>query len=166
MTDPYRIRSVETWARARDEYLAGDNAEAVCRRHDLGLSAFRRRARRHGWRRQDQDDPAPAGLELSVYEDLGLDEQVQMAALRFNQALTQGRATEARRWRRLWQELCDQRREFEIDFYTGMTPQEIADFRRQMAQEALEEEREIDAQADVLAAPVLAAPPLSPPPPG
>ena len=45
MTDAYRIREAAVGAKARTDYLSGLSAEAVCRRHDLGLSAFRRRAR-------------------------------------------------------------------------------------------------------------------------
>ena len=48
------------WAAARDEYLAGSAAEAVCRRHDIRLATFRRRALEEGWRRLDQPDPEPA----------------------------------------------------------------------------------------------------------
>ena len=53
----YRVRSQQIWDLARDDYLAGEPARIVCRRYDLGLSAFRIRARKAGWRRQDQDDP-------------------------------------------------------------------------------------------------------------
>ena len=125
MTEPYRIRSAETWAQARDDYLAGLSAETVCRRHDLGLSAFRKRARRHGWRRVDQDDPAPDD-GLSIYDDIDMDDQLELARLRFNQALSYGRATEAVRWRRLWLELGEARDRFESDLFQGMTPEQIA----------------------------------------
>lgn len=39
----YRIRSDETWARARDAYLAGETAEEVAFRFDLTLGSLRRR---------------------------------------------------------------------------------------------------------------------------
>ena len=42
MTEPYRIREAAIWAQARTDYLSGLSAEAVCRRHDLGLSVNRR----------------------------------------------------------------------------------------------------------------------------
>ena len=49
----YRVRSQEIWDLARDDYLAGKPARIVCRRYDLGLSAFRIRARKGEWRRGD-----------------------------------------------------------------------------------------------------------------
>ena len=146
MTDPYRIRSAETWTQARDDYLAGLSAEAVCRRHDLGLSAFRKRARRHGWRRVDQDDPAPIDTSdaagLAIYDDIDMDDQLELARLRFNQALSDGRATEAVRWRRLWLKLVSERDRFDADFYRDMTPAEVANARAEI--HAAEEARLAD----------------------
>lgn len=107
MTETYRIRSVQTWVQARDDYLGGMSAEAVCHRHDLGLSAFRRRARKYGWRRMDQADPAPAELDLTIYADVDDDEEVQLARLRYLQALNHGRSIDAARWRRLWMQMRD-----------------------------------------------------------
>ena len=49
----YRVRPEEVWQKAKREYLDGYSAEAVCAEFDLGLSAFRQRARREGWRRSD-----------------------------------------------------------------------------------------------------------------
>ena len=125
MTDPYRIRPPEVWVQARNDYLAGLDAEAVCHRHDLGLSAFRRRARKYGWRRSDQDAPAPKEINLEIYIDIGVNDQIETAYLRFVEALTHGRATDALRWRRLWSLLCEQRDAFDAEFYAGMTPDEI-----------------------------------------
>jgi len=125
MTEPYRIRSAQTWVLARDDYLAGMGAEAVCRRHDLGLSAFRRRARKHGWRRVDQDDPPPGDLDLSIYDDINTDDQADMARLRFIQALNQGKSTEAARWRRLWLELRDTIDAFDAELFPGQTRGQI-----------------------------------------
>lgn len=124
MTEPYRIRSADIWASARDDYLAGLSAEAVCRRHDLGLSAFRRRARIHGWRRVDHDDQAPDQTDLSIYDDIDPDDQIEMARLRFLQALDHGKPTEAVRWRRLWQELRVDNDAFNADFFSDKTPAE------------------------------------------
>lgn len=124
MTEPYRIRSANVWAQARDDYLAGLDAEAVCRRHDLGLSAFRRRARKHGWRRVDQDDPTPDQTDLSIYGDIDPDDQIEMARLRFLQALERGKSTEAVRWRRLWQELRVDNDTFNANFFSDHTPAE------------------------------------------
>lgn len=126
MTDVYRIRSVQIWAQARDDYLSGLSAETVCRRHDLGLSAFRRRARQYGWRRSDQVPPPPGELDLSIYADVGLDDQIDTARLRFVQALEQGKATEARRWRRLWQELVEATAALDADMFPGKSREEVA----------------------------------------
>lgn len=125
MTDPYRTRSIETWAQARDDYLSGMTAETVCRRHDLGLSAFRHRARRHGWRRADQIEPPPGEMDLSIYADLRTDDQIETARLRFAQALEQGRAIEARRWRRLWMELRDEAAALDADLFPGLDAVDI-----------------------------------------
>lgn len=126
MTDTYRIRSAETWLMARDDYLSGMSAEAVCHRHDLGLSAFRRRARRYGWRRVDQADPAPADLDLSIYDDIDPDDQVETARLRFIQALNHGRSVEAIRWRRLWHELRTEMTEQDVEFFGESDPARLA----------------------------------------
>jgi len=101
MTDTYRIRSEETWAEARADYLNGFTAGAVCRRHDLGLQALRWRARRDGWRRADQIDPDPLDDDLSVFEDIEADDLADMARLRMAAAVSRGQATEAQRWRRI-----------------------------------------------------------------
>lgn len=125
MTETYRIRSVDTWIHARDDYLAGLDAEAVCRRYDVGLSAFRRRARKYGWRRIDQNDPAPDVLDLSIYADIGADDQVETARLRFVQALSHGKATEAARWRRLWLELRAAIDAIDAEMFPGLSRAEI-----------------------------------------
>lgn len=152
MTEPYRIRSPETWAQARDDYLAGLDAEAVCRRYDLGLSAFRRRARRHGWRRIDQDDPAPGDLDLAIYDDITSDDQLEMAYLRFVQALNHGRAVEAARWRRLWLEMRAENAALDADLFPERSPAEVAAL---VAAEREADERAEDAR--LLAAPALSA---------
>lgn len=125
MTEPYRIRSAETWAQAREDYLAGMDAEAVCRRYDLGLSAFRRRARREGWRRMDQGDP-PIDTDLSIYDDIDPTEQADLARLRFLQALNHGKAVEAARWRRLWLEMRDANAALDADLFPGMSPAQVS----------------------------------------
>lgn len=111
MTSPYRIRPAATWVQAREDYLSGMDAESVCMRHDLGISAFRRRARKFGWRRLDQA-PAPARApepDLSIYEDVVPDEQIRLAELYFKKAISEGRAAEAARWRRLWKQISEDR---------------------------------------------------------
>ena len=146
MTETYRIRSPETWAQAREDYLAGVDAEAVCSRHDLGLSAFRRRARREGWRRMDQDDPVPVDLNLSIYEDVDSDEQAELARLRFIQALNRGRPVEAARWRRLWLELRRENDALDADIFAGMTRQQISAL-------LTAEKDQLDAETERLAGP-------------
>jgi hypothetical protein len=100
MTDPYRIRTDETWAEARSDYLTGFTAEEVCRRHDIGLSALRQRARRKGWRRNDQADPSPED-DFDVFDDLEPPELVEMAWRRLAAAIARGRGVEAARRQRI-----------------------------------------------------------------
>jgi hypothetical protein len=139
MTDVYRIRAAQTWAQARADYLSGLSAEAVCRRHDLGLSAFRRRARKYGWRRSDQVEPPPGEIDLSLYEDVDMNDLARTARLRFIEATEAGRATDARRWQRLWLELRDVSREADAEFFKGMSREETQALleleRREIAEE-------------------------------
>lgn len=148
----YRIRCTDTWAKARDDYLAGMTAETVCRRYDLGLAAFRRRAQKYGWRRIDQDDPAPGVLDLSIYDDIGPDDQVELARQRFLQALNAGKAVEARRWRGLWLELQRENDALDAELFSDMPLNEI---RAQLAAEAAQADAEETlAEAHLLGAPV------------
>ena len=101
-TPPRRIRPNETWDAAREDYVAGATAEEVCRRHDLGLSAFKVRARQGEWRRADQ--PAPDPLDDTIDLDAPpepRDSMLDKAWRRVSQALDAGRSTEAMRWMRL-----------------------------------------------------------------
>ena len=103
----YRVRSQEVWDMARKDYLAGEPARVVCRRYDLGLSAFRVRARKAGWRRQDQDDPDmydPA-VELEDIEDIDLSAMALSARRRLQLSLMHGEATEALRWLKIFETL-------------------------------------------------------------
>ena len=96
----YRRVSEAAWARAREDYLAGDAAETVCDRHGLALS--------QGWRRIDQPDPEP--VELDAEEEADLLDYAQMARhalVRLNRAVLRGRAAEAARWMRLHTRLSD-----------------------------------------------------------
>lgn len=142
MSSPYRIRPFETWVQAREDYLGGMSAEEVCRRHDLGLSAFRRRARRHGWRRLDHAAP-PDPADLTIYDDMVPDDEVAAARRRYLHALEQGRSVEAARWRRLWRELKAEVDAWDAEFFEGMTQREIA--------EALSDEAGDDEIDDALA---------------
>ena len=103
----YRVRSQEIWDLARDDYLAGEPARIVCRRYDLGLSAFRIRARKAKWRREDQDDPDlyDPVLELEAVEDIALSDMAQTARRRLQLALMDGEATEAQRWLKIFETL-------------------------------------------------------------
>jgi len=104
----YRRVSEAAWARARDDYLAGDAAETVCARHGLALSTFRQRAKAGSWRRIDQPDPEPVDLEAEVAAGL-LDyaEMARHALVRLNRAVLRGRAAEAAGWMRLHMRLSD-----------------------------------------------------------
>jgi hypothetical protein len=104
MADAYRIRSEETWAEARSDYLAGFTAEDVCRRYDIGLSALRLRARRERWRRADGVDPSPADDDLDLFADVEPDDMVEMARLRMVAAISRGQSTEAARWGRIYRD--------------------------------------------------------------
>lgn len=152
MSHSYRIRSEETWAQARDHYVAGLTAEAVCRRHDLGLSTFRRRAREGGWRRADQDDPTPGVSDLEIYDDLVEDEEIRLALLRYREALTQGRVLDAGRWRKLWRQLCRSRDELNAQMFPGLTRLELD----RLLQDSDDEEPGMDA---LETAPRVASPP-------
>ncbi len=108
MTDArpsYRIRSPETWAAARDAFLAGEPAEAVCARVDLGLSAFWKRAREEGGRRADQPDPEPDDVWPDPDARLERSDLADLAWQRLSRAVGQGRIAEALRWQKLHAEL-------------------------------------------------------------
>lgn len=105
MTEGYRIRSEETWAEARGDYLSGFTAEEVCRRHDIGLSALRRRAREEAWRRADIVDPELAEDDLDVFDDVRPVDLVEMAWRRLAAAVARGRAADAARWQRIHADL-------------------------------------------------------------
>ncbi|MFN3816583.1 hypothetical protein [Brevundimonas sp.] len=114
------------WTAAREEYLAGATAEAVCRRHDLRLSTFRRYLQEGGWRRMDQpdapeepppepptaqDDPlvipdAPTGASRDGTEaPLTAAQMVDKCWSHVQAAVAAGRLIEARGWLRLYKDL-------------------------------------------------------------
>ncbi len=101
MTDTYRIRSEETWAAARADYAAGLSGPEVCERHDIGLSAFRKRARDGAWRRADQPDPVWEDEEPDDLPEVDLAATAAWALKRMGVAIRRGRAIEALRWQRL-----------------------------------------------------------------
>lgn len=140
MTDVYRIREAAIWAQARTDYLSGLSAEAVCRRHDLGLSAFRRRAGKYGWRRSDQVEPPPGEIDLNLYSDLDMDDLARTARLRFAEAIEGGRASDARRWRALADELTRESRAFDKDLFKGMSREEVRASHEEMRREIEQED--------------------------
>ena len=97
-----RIRPDSVWNDAREDYLVGFTAEEVCRRHDLGLSAFRARAQREGWRRADQPAPDPVDDALDLDAPAASREQaIDKAWRRVDAALDAGRSADAMRWMRI-----------------------------------------------------------------
>jgi hypothetical protein len=101
----YRIRSDETWARARDAYLAGETAEEVAFRFDLSMATLRERARKEGWRRADQDDPeAEERLDDRwghISDDEGYASLAERALYQLRRAMAQGRGGAAASWMRV-----------------------------------------------------------------
>jgi hypothetical protein len=97
MNPAYRVRSDETWAKARADYLAGDSGRAVCERYDLGESAFNKRAREEGWRRADQADPDPVPDEPPP-PARAFSESMRDCLARADDALRRGRPTDAGRF--------------------------------------------------------------------
>ncbi|MFN3816169.1 hypothetical protein [Brevundimonas sp.] len=112
------------WTAAREEYLAGATAEAVCRRHDLRLSTFRRYLQEGGWRRMDQPEPeapapepppaqdgllvipeAPQALSGTEAAPLTATQMVDKCWAHVQAAVAAGRLIEARGWLRLYKDL-------------------------------------------------------------
>ena len=112
----YRPASDTVWETARKEYLAGDTAETVCARYGMGVSTFRARSKKEGWRRRDQDDPVADPVDLPFETAQGLPDFGDMAAhalVRLGRAVEAGRAMEAARWMRLHAHLTRLAREAE-----------------------------------------------------
>ncbi|KQS55100.1 hypothetical protein ASG17_03095 [Brevundimonas sp. Leaf363] len=111
MGDPYRIRSDDTWARARADYLAGVTAEEVCGRYDLGLRALRARAQREQWRRVDASDPEPLDDDLAMGSKApALADMADICMRRVARAIDRNRSAEAMRWLRVHVALSAQAR--------------------------------------------------------
>ncbi|MFN3815197.1 hypothetical protein [Brevundimonas sp.] len=108
------------WSAARTEYLAGAEAEAVCRRHDIRTATFLRLAGEQGWRRPEPT-PAPAvqnqplvipeappgairdGMEAAT--PLTAAQMADKAWAMLQAAVAAGRLIEARGWMRLHKDL-------------------------------------------------------------
>lgn len=104
-----RMRSAETWARAREAYLQGAPGPELCERFGLGRTAFRERARKEGWRRADQSDPDPDLDALADEEDEDAPvatpgETAELAWRKVARAAKAGRLHESLGWMRLCRE--------------------------------------------------------------
>ena len=100
----YRARSDDTWTQARNAYEAGEPAESVCQRFDLGLSNFNRRKAEEGWRRADRPDPGAIDLAFDDGCDLPEMDEADFADFAFRQMTIEarrGRVQAALGWARL-----------------------------------------------------------------
>ena len=100
MRRPYTVRSHQFWDQARIAYLAGEPASSVCGRFGLGLSAFRKRAKAQGWRRQDQPDDSPGcapSNRLSPRRS-PMAQLLKMAKQAALEAIQQDRVAETQAW--------------------------------------------------------------------
>ena len=119
----YRIRSDDTWALARRDYLAGETAATVCARYDLKEGTLRHRARHEGWRRGDVADPEPLDLELELAAGLpDLGDMARHALVRMDKAIRAGRSAEAASWLRICRELTESDLRFSILRLQPATP--------------------------------------------
>lgn len=104
MTHDRTFHSRETWALARDDYLAGLSGPNVCRRYGLKERTLRQRATREGWRHVDQPASPPSpeqALDLSAFHEVETIDAVEEARLNVVAATMQGRAADALRWSRV-----------------------------------------------------------------
>ena len=62
-------QSARDFSAAKAEYLAGAEAEAVCRRHDIRTAWFLRIAGEQGWRRLDPAPPPPSEPTPAVQDE-------------------------------------------------------------------------------------------------
>ena len=129
----YKVRTAETWEKARADYTAGRPAPAVCARYDIGLSALRQRARAEGWRRTDLDDPEPLDPNAPPPDPARMADE---AWARVGQAVERGRVLEAQRWIKLARELRARAREVEEAERRRVWAEEQAALRAAAAAEA------------------------------
>jgi hypothetical protein len=173
-----RTGDARRWDAARDEYLAGSPAEAVCRRHDLRLATFRRRAREKGWRRMDQpeadaQEPSsapPAQDEPLVIPDappgasrdaaLTAAQMVEKCWSHIQTAVAAGQLIQARGWLRLYKDLKPFARHEEIAAREARMDREAADRREaEAAAETPAEEADVALPLHCFSAPESHAPP-------
>jgi hypothetical protein len=108
-----RVAPDPVWIAVRGDYLAGLSAPACCRRHGVGLTALRQRAKDEGWRRTDQAWPAPRPLDDDddtaelhartggVLDRVEFSDLTTLALRRMMRAVLDGDAAGALRWRRV-----------------------------------------------------------------
>lgn len=95
------------WHVLREDYLAGSPARVLCENYGVPLSTFRARARREGWRRADQPEPAAAAPPEPDDEPFDPDLLVTRARAHLRRAVTAGDALGALRWMKLVEQLTD-----------------------------------------------------------
>ena len=106
----YARRRPEAWHAARERFEAGESAGSICRALGLGRSQLYQRAKREGWARPDQLEPADLLAELMEGDDgsepLPDPARMMEAALRqAGRAVALGQIAEARAWTRLVRDL-------------------------------------------------------------
>jgi hypothetical protein len=119
----HRSYGPKVWERARAEYEGGQPASLICKAYGIGLSTFRERAAREGWRRCDAEpDMSPADADrLDALGDTDDDPHALtlMAWRRFALAVRDGDRLAARAWLRLHRELGREMRELWEDMELG-----------------------------------------------
>ena len=103
-----RIRSDEIWSAARQLYAMGATGAEVRERYGLGRSAFYNRARKEGWRRNDELESPPLRDEYDRQPEQLERDAVALALEAWEgvcRAMDRGRTLEARSWMRLYREL-------------------------------------------------------------
>lgn len=94
-----KIVSEQSWALAREDYLSGMSAQAVCERHGMGVAGLRGRAHREGWTKAAHAAANAPALAPPASDASGpplTQEGIARSALaRASAALTAGRPAEA-----------------------------------------------------------------------
>ena len=110
----HRFHGRKVWDWARADYEDGQPASVICKMYGIGLSTFRERAAREGWRRSDAEpDLRPADLDrLDGLGDTDVDPQALalMAWKRFALAVRDGDRLGASAWLRLHRQLRSEMR--------------------------------------------------------
>lgn len=106
----YARRRPEAWHAARQRFEAGEGAGAICRALGLGRSQLYQRARREGWARPDQLEPADLLAELTDADDGSGPppdpaRMIEAAWRQASRAVALGQIGDARAWTRLVRDL-------------------------------------------------------------